>query len=187
MRRLPLLLTALTVSVAALPAHGAAAPVLDGKKATSFAFSQAVADPQVHVLAETVANPVDTEPTTSCVAPRCYEFAFTVKPARGLNPKTPLSAEISWSLPSTRLWLVLMNLDKKSEKARCSTFFVTAGTSAVIRATSLKPGRYAIWVTVQQLAAPDTVTGSVAFPATATPAANPGPAGTELFVHGCNL
>jgi hypothetical protein len=187
MRRLPLLLTALAVSVAPLPAHGAATPVLDGKKATSFAFTKAVTDPQAHPLAETTSNPVDTEPTTSCVAPRCYEFPFTVKPARGVDPKTPLSAELAWTMPSTRLWLVLMNVDKKSEKARCSTFFVTAGTSAVIRATSLRPGRYAVWVTVQQLVAPDTVTGTVAFPGTATPAANPGPAGTELFVNGCNL
>lgn len=189
MRRLPLLLTALVAAVSALPAQGAAAPVLDGKKAKSFAFTTTVSAPQQHLLAETVANPVDAEPTTSCVAPRCYEFPFVVKPAKGLNPKTPLSAEVSWTLPTSRFWLVLMDLNKKTpvEKARCSTFYVTGGTSAVVRVNSIKPGRYAAWVTVQQLAAPDTVKGTVAFPATHTVAANPGPSGTELFLHGCNM
>jgi hypothetical protein len=194
MRRLPLLLTAVVAfaaisPVSALPAHGAGTPVLDGRKATTYAFSAAVSDPQQHVLAETVANPVDPEPTDSCAPPRCYAFPFAVKPAKGLNPKTPASVEISWTLPTSRFWLVLMDLNKKSpvEKARCSTFFVTGGTSATVRVPSLKPGRYAAWVTVQQLAAPDTVKGVVAFPAKHTVAANPGPAGTELFLNGCNL
>jgi hypothetical protein len=188
MRRLPLVLTAIVAAVSALPAQGAAAPVLDGKKVTTYAFKTAVSSPQQHVLAETVENPVDGEPTTSCVAPRCYAFPFDVKPAKGLNPKTPASVEISWTLPTSRFWLVLMDVSKKTptEKARCSTFFVTGGTSAVVRVNSLKPGKYAAWVTVQQLAAPDTVSGVVAFPAKHTVAPHPGPAGTELFLNGCN-
>jgi hypothetical protein len=189
MPRLPLVLTAIVTAVAALPAQGAGTPVLDGRKSTTYAFSANVADPQVHVLAETAENPVDGEPTTECVAPRCHAFPFTVSPARGLNPKTPLSVEISWTLPSSRFWLVIVDLNKRvpTEKARCATFYVTAGTSAVVRLSSIKPGRYAAWVEVQTLAAPDTVSGTVAFPAKHTVAATPGPTPTELFVNGCNL
>ena len=186
MRRLPMLLTALVAAVTALPAHAAPAPVLDGKKVKSFAFTAAITDPQAHPLAETVSNPVDTEPLTECPKPRCYAFPFTVKPAKGLDPKTPASAQITWTMPTSRFWLVLVT-DKKGEKARCSTFYVTAGQKATIRTTSLKPGKYEVWVTVQNLVAPDTVSGTVAYPATHTPAANPGPAGTELFASGCNM
>lgn len=186
MRRLPLLLTALLSAAAALPAQGAGAPVLDGKKVKTYAFSTPVTDPQAHPLAETVSNPVDSEPLTECPKPRCYAFPFTVKPAKGVAAKTPVSVEIAWTMPTSRFWLVLMT-DKKGEKARCSTFYVTAGQKATVRSTSLKPGKYEVWVTVQNLVAPDTVTGEVAFPATHDVAANPGPAGTELFVHGCNM
>lgn len=186
MRRLPLLATALLAAVAALPAQGAATPVLDGKKVKTYAFTASVTDPQAHPLAETVENPVDTEPVTECPKPRCYAFPFTVKPAKGVDPKTPLSIQITWSMPTSRFWLVLVT-DKKGEKARCSTFYVTAGQKATIRVPSIKPGAYQAWVTVQDLVAPDTVNGTVSFPATHTPAANPGPAGTELFAHGCNL
>lgn len=186
MRRLPLLLTALVAAVSALPAQGAATPVLDGKKVTTYTFSTAVTDPQAHPLAETVANPVDTEPLTECPKPRCYAFPFVVKHAKGLDPRTPLSVQITWTMPTSRFWLVLVN-DKKGEKARCSTFYVTAGQHATVRTSSIKPGRYEVWVTVQDLVAPDTVSGTVAFPAKHTPAANPGPAGTELFVNGCNM
>ena len=186
MRRLPLLLTALVAAVSALPAQGAATPVLDGKKVKSFAFSASLTDPQAHPLAETVPNPVDSEPLTECPKPRCYAFPFVVKPAKGLPEKTPLSVQITWTMPTTRLWLVLVT-GKKGEKARCSTFYVTAGTKATVRVGSIKPGAYEAWVTVQDLAAPDTVKGTVAFPATHTIAANPGPSPTELFVNGCNM
>jgi len=189
MRRLPLLLTAIVAAVSALPAQGAAAPALDGKKVKGFAFTAAASSPQQHLLAETVENPVDAEPTTECVAPRCYAIPFTVAPAKGLNPKTPLSAQIAWTLPTSRFWLELVDVGKKTPniKAACFSYYVTAGTKATVRVPSIKPGKYAIWVTVQQLAAPDTVTGSVAFPATHTVPANPGPATSELFVNGCNM
>lgn len=186
MRRLPLLLAALLCAAASVPADGAGAPVLDGRKAKTYAFSTAVTDPQAHPLAETVPNPVDSEPLTECPKPRCYAFPFVVKPAKGLPAKTPLSAQITWTMPTSRFWLVLVT-DKKGEKARCATFYVTAGQKATVRTSSLKPGKYEVWVTVQNLVAPDTVTGTVAFPATHTVAANPGPAGTELFVNGCNM
>lgn len=188
MRRLPILLTVLAAaSVAALPA-GAASSTLDGKKVKAYEFTATVADPQAHLLAETVENPVDTEPVASCAKPRCYAFPFTVKPARGLNPKTPLSVKVSWTLPTSRFWLVLVDLNKKTpaERARCSTFYVTAGTSATVRVPSIKPGRYAAWVTVQTLAAPDTIKGTVAFPATHTVKDSPAAFPADLFVNGCN-
>ena len=190
MRRTPLLLAIVAIVATALPSS-AAAPVLDGKKTRSFTFKQAVSDPQQHVLAETVGNPVDAEVTTECVAPRCYAFPFTVKPAKGVPVlTTALSAEVSWTLPTSRFWVKLMDVTKKTpvEKTACQTFYVTGGTHAVLRMKSVKPGnKYAIWVTVQQLAAPDTLSGTVAYPGTHTPKANPGPFPTELFVHGCNM
>lgn len=189
MRRLPLVLTAAVAALSAAAASAAPDPVLDGKKVTSRVLAANVADPQQHLLAETVENPVDAEPTTSCVAPRCYEFPFVVKPAAGVPAKTPLSAEISWTLPTSRFWLVLMDVSKKTpvEKARCSTFYVTAGQKATLRVPSIKPGRYAIWVTVQNVVAPEKVTGTVAFPATHTVKANPAPFPADFFVNGCNM
>ena len=188
MRRLPLFAAALA-AVVTLPAAAAPAPLLDGKARKSFAFSAAVADPQQHLLAETVANPVDAEVTTECVKPRCYAFPFTVKHARGVSEKTPLSVKVSWGLPTSRFWLYLVDISKRTPTVRsmCATFYITGGTSATVRVPSAKSGgKYAVWVSVQQLVAPDKITGTVSMPAQHTPAANPGPAPTELFVNGCN-
>lgn len=189
MPRIPALAVALVATALALPHAAAADPVLDGKRVKSFAFTANVADPQAHPIAETIGvEGVDTEVTTECVKPRCYGFPFTVRPARGVNPKTPLSVKVSWTLPTSRFWLYLVDLNKRTPTQRtfCATFYVTKGTSATVRVPSLKPGKYAAWVSVQQLVAPDTITGSVAFPATHQAAANPGPPPTELFLNGCN-
>ena len=189
MRHIPALAVAVLAGVLAAPASGAGAQVLDGKAKKSIAFSFDVADPQVHPIAETIGvDGVDTEVTTECVKPRCYAVPFTVKHAKGVNPKTPLSVKASWGLPTSRFWLYLVDLNKKTPvvRAYCATFYVTAGTSATVRVTSLKPGRYAAWISVQQLVAPDKVTGTVTMPATHTVAANPGQSPTELFVNGCN-
>ena len=191
MRRLPLLLTVLLATLAAVPAEGAGAAVLDGKKRKEHTFRLALADPQVHLLAETVENPVDTSPETTgqCAPPRCYSVPFTVRPARGVSARTPLSVRIAWTLPTTRLWLLVQDVTKKTPatKGDCYSFYVTGGTSAVVRFPSMNPQRtYAVWVTVQQLAAPDTVTGSISYPAKHRPGANPGPSPTELFLNGCN-
>lgn len=182
---------ALLACLAALPAEGAGTPVLDGKGKKELRFTLALSDPQQHLLAETVDNPVDVSPETTgrCEKPRCYAVPFNVRHARGVSPRTPLSVRISWTLPTTRLWLLVQDVTKKTPvtKGQCFSFYVTAGTSATVRLSSVKPDRkYAVWVTVQQLAAPDTVTGTVSFPARHTVAANPGPAPTELFANGCN-
>jgi hypothetical protein len=187
MRRLPLLAAAVAVLVT-VPAH-AAVPVVDGKTKKTYAFSADVADPQVHLLAETVANPVDVEPTTECVKPRCYAFPFTVKHARGVPSNTPLSVKVSWGLRTSRFWLYLMDVSKRTPGVRqmCATFYVTNGTSAVVRVPSVKQGgKYEVWVTVQQLVAPDKVTGTVSFPAKDAPGPNPAQSPSELFVNGCN-
>lgn len=182
-------LLAAAVAVPSLAHEGKAQPgTLDGKGRKSWAFKADVRDPQIHVLAETVANPVDAEVTTECVAPRCHAFPFTVKPARGVSTSTPLSIRVGWTLPTSRFWLHLVDLNKRApfSRAFCGTFYVTGGTSATVRMNSLKPGKYAAWVTVQQLVAPDTITGTVTYPAKHKPAANPGPFPTDLFVNGCN-
>jgi hypothetical protein len=191
MRRTSLLLVVAAIAATALPSSAAGKPVLDGKKAKSFAFSQAVSTPQQHIVAETAGDvpPVDAYVTNSCVAPRCYAFPFDLRPAKGVSATSPLSAQISWTLPTTRIWLQVMDVTKKTPvtKAECWSYYTTAGTSAVARLKSVKPGaKYAIWVVVQQVVAPDTVKGTVAFPGTHTPKASPGPSPSELFVNGCN-
>lgn len=190
MRRV-LPLVAAAVALAAVSAS-AGTPVLDGKRAKSFAFTSAVGGPQQHLVAETygTVDGVDEEVTDSCVAPRCYAFPFDVRPAKGVDPKTPISAKVTWGLRTTRLWVSLMdvtNAKAPASRADCYSFYVTNGTSAVVRAPSVKPGhKYAIWVAVQQSVAPDTLSGTVSFPGTDTPGANPGPSPSELFVNGCN-
>jgi hypothetical protein len=176
-----------TALAGAVPAH-AGDPVLDGKKKRSLPFTFAVSDAQQHLLAETAGQPVDPEPA-DCAKPRCIAVPFTVKPAKGLGERTPLSARITWTSRTTRLWLSLVDVTGKSpvEKASCFSFYVTNGTAATIRVNSVKPGhRYALWISEQTVVAPDTVTGTVSFPATHTVADNPAPSPSELFVNGCN-
>jgi hypothetical protein len=188
------LLAALLAAVTAAPAvahEGHVHPgTLDGKTKTSWPFTAEVEEPQQHLLAETdEGNPVDPDVTlTTCAYPRCYAFPFTVKPARGVSPRTSLSVKVSWTLPTSRFWLKLVDLNKKTPvvRAECSTYYVTAGTSATVRVSSLKPGKYAAWVTAQQVVAPDTLTGVVSFPGKDTPGADPAPSPGELFVSGCN-
>lgn len=176
-----------TALAGAVPAQ-AGDPVLDGKRKKSLPFTFAVADPQQHLLAETAGNPVDPEPA-DCAKPRCLAVPFAIRPAKGVGDRTPLSARITWTSPTTRLWLQLVDVTGKTPvvKEACFSFYVTAGTAATIRAGSVKPGhRYALWITEQTVVAPDTVTGLVSFPATHTVKANPGPSPSELFANGCN-
>jgi hypothetical protein len=191
MPRIPVLGVALLAAALVAPHATAADPFLDGKKRKALHFTQALSGPQQHLLAETVDNPVDTSPesTGTCAKPRCYAVPFAVKPAKGVSDHTALSVSITWTLPTTRLWLIVMDVTKKTPTVRgeCFSFYTTAGTSAVVRLNSVKPDRkYAVWVTVQQLVAPDSVEGTVTFPAQDTVPANPGPSPTELFVNGCN-
>jgi hypothetical protein len=181
---------ALLVVLAAVPAS-AGTPALDGRKVKALAFTTSLSTPQTHLVSETYGDVpgVDEEVTTTCAMPRCYAFPFDVKPAKGVSERTPLSVKISWTSRTTRLWLQLVDITggKVSVKAECFSFYVTNGTSATVRVKSVKPGhRYAAWVEVQQLVAPDTVTGSVTFPGTATVADNPAPSPSELFLNGCN-
>ena len=182
----------LAVAVAAVllgssPAHAGGA-TLDGKKTKTLSFRFALSDPQAHPLAETIENDVDLAPSESCAKPRCYAVPFAVRPAKGLSARTPLSVKITWTLPTTRLWLQLMDVTKApAVRTACFSFYVTAGRSATVRLDKVKPDRkYAVWVTVQQLAAPDTVSGVVAFPGKHTPASSPAPFPADLFVNGCN-
>jgi len=180
----------LAVTGATLPAH-AGPPVLDGKAKKALPFTFAVSDPQAHPVAETAGDVdgVDSADGTSCVKPRCFAVPFSVKPAKGVAEKTPLSIRVEWTSRTTRLWLELVDVTSASPTIRgeCYSFYVTNGTAATVRVNSVKPGRkYAAWVYVQQAVAPDTVKGTVTFPATATVADNPGPSPTELFANGCN-
>ncbi len=183
-------LVAALSAFALVPASAGAPPVLDGKRVRSFAFTAAVPGPQQHVVAETVGTVpgVDDEVSGSCVAPRCLAFPFDVRPARGVDARTPLSATITWGQRTTRLWLDLVDVTaKNSVKAECYSYYVTNGTSATVRVSSVKPGhRYAVWALVEQSVAPDTVSGTASFPGGPAPAAGPVPAPGDIFVNGCN-
>jgi hypothetical protein len=183
-------LVAALAAFACVPASAAGVPVLDGKKAKSFAFTAPVTGPQQHVVAETYGTVpgVDEEVSNSCVAPRCVAFPFDVRPARGVDPHTPLSAKITWGQRTTRLWLDLVDVTaKNSVKAECFSYYVTNGTSATVRIASVKPGhRYAVWAIVEQSVAPDTVSGTASFPGTDKPGTGPVPSPGDIFVNGCN-
>jgi hypothetical protein len=188
MRRAALLMTLAAVVATALPSSAGGA-VLDGKKVRSVAFKFSATGPQQHVLAETAENDVDPGVTNKCAPPECFAVPFTLRPAKGVSPKTPVSARITWTLPTSRFWLMIVDVTKKTPviKAECYSFYVTAGTAATVVAKNLSAGKkYEVWATAQQVIAPDTITGSIAYPATHKVAANPGPFPTELFVNGCN-
>ena len=73
---------ALALCAAAVLPASAAPPTVGGPKGASLAFGFTATGPQQHLLAETAGSTVpgnpDSEVTDTCVAPRCYAFAFAL-------------------------------------------------------------------------------------------------------------
>lgn len=185
MAGLALALGAMTV----LPV-AAAPPTVGGPRGASMATSFTATGPQAHPIAETTQNnPVDPGVIATCVAPRCYAFPFKVVATKKGAKSAPVSAQIRWTLPTSRFWLSIRDVTKDPEiVANCFTFFTGAGPSATVRVNLLTSRKYAIWVTVQQvLGASEVVKGAVRAPAKDFAPASPisGADPTGLFLNPC--
>lgn len=157
-------------AAAVLPAS-AAPPAVGGPKGASMAFGFTATGPQQHVLAETAGNQlpgnIDPEVTDTCTAPRCHAFPFAVAATTKGAKTAEVSAQISWASPTSRFWLQLMDVTKEpSSVAQCFTFYLSAGPSATVRETLKVGHKYAVWVSVEQVAGlSEAVKGIVHAPA----------------------
>lgn len=186
MRRLTcsaLLATAVCIAAAA-PAASAPA------RATSKSISFVAAGPQQHVIAETVGDTPADPVGDSCVAPRCYAFPFSpAAPTKGAKSVTA-SAQITWTSPTARFWLSIMDVTKATpvEVAQCFTFYTSAGPSATVEGRLPVGRKYAVWVSVQQVVGlSEPVKGVVNSPAKDKPRVSPlsGADRTGLFLNPC--
>lgn len=162
--RRPLLAAAAAVAVAAaLPAH-AATKKLDGKKTTHLTFS-AAASPQDHDSdLVTDLAPVDTPlglrpDFAHCPKTRCLTYSFVYKPAKHVKPG-PFSVKVSWTIPGQDYDLYV--LQKGIDVGHCGA---SAGTSEVVVVANPVRGKTYQVVVDEYRAGPDTVHGSITFPA----------------------
>lgn len=186
-------LTSLLVLSAAAPTAGAAGPrTVGGPRRASLPISLTAPGPQQHVLAETTEQSIDPEPTESCVPPRCYAFPFVVAPLAKGGKGLTASAQITWTSPLSRFWLLIVDTTKSGAPdvvAECFSYYGSAGPSATIESAVLKVGKkYAVWVTVQTVAGPsESVTGALHAPAKDSPrsSALSNADKTGLFMSAC--
>lgn len=166
MRYRPLLAAALTVTVAAtLPAH-AAVKKLDGKKTKALTFA-AAATPQDNDAASAadvvnvvgVKTPADRPDYAHCPKSRCLTYRFLYKPAKGVK-RGPFSVKISWSIPGEDFDLYV--LQNGADVGHCGA---SAGTSETVVVATPVPGKVYTVVVDEFRAGPDTVKGSITFPA----------------------
>jgi len=157
---------AAAVAVAALPSQAAGAKVLDGKKTKSLTFSLASSpqDNDVNLITDNTdlvaKTPLSRPDIASCPASRCLTYSFVYKPAKGVKAG-PFSVKISWTIPGQDYDLYV--IQGGGDVGHCGA---SAGTSEVVDITSPAKGKTYKVVIDEYRAAPDTVTGKVAFPAT---------------------
>ena len=150
---------------AALPAHAAGVKTLDGKKTKALTFSLA-SSPQENDTSNIgdVANaagqstPFDRPDVGHCPKTRCLSYTFKYAPAKGVKPG-PFSVKISWTIPGQDYDLYI--IQNGSDVGHCGA---SAGTSEVVVIPAIKGKVYTV-VVDQYRALPDTVTGSISFPA----------------------
>jgi hypothetical protein len=157
---------AAAVAVAAVPSNAAGTKVLDGKKTKTLSFSLA-SSPQdndtnlVTDFTDLVAStPVSRPDMGNCPAARCLSYKFVYKPAKGVKAG-PFSVKIAWTIPGQDYDLYV--IQDGGDVGHCGA---SAGTSEVVDITTPIKGKTYTVVIDQYRAAPDTVTGKVAFPAT---------------------
>ena len=186
MRYRPLVIAAaLGAVVATLPAHAAGVKTLDGKKTKAITFSLS-ASPQTNdtnLVTDQLptATPVSRPSNIAdCPKSRCLFYSFKFKPAKGVKYGA-FSAKISWTIPGQDYDLYVV--ENGADVGHCGAF---AGTSeTVVIGAPTKNKVYTI-VVDQYRAVPDTITGSVTFPAKDAPGSSPvgDPAG---FAVSCGL
>lgn len=159
MRIRPLVTLAAAAAVAAaLPAH-AASPTIDGKKTKTLTFKDVVAAPQDNDADYAALTSTDR---TRCTRPRCSKFTFLFKPAKGVK-RGPMSVRIAWTAPVEDYDLYVVQ-DNAGVVGQCGA---AAGTSETVVVPTPAPGHRYTVVIDHYRAVPDTVTATVAFPATA--------------------
>jgi hypothetical protein len=167
MRYRPILAAAAAAAVAlSLPADAAATKKLDGKKTKSLSFSL-TSSPQSND-ANLATDFVDEVKTTSlsrpdmgaCPESRCLSYSFVYKPAKGVK-RGPFSVKISWTLPGQDYDLYV--IQDGGDVGHCGA---SAGTTETVVIPYPVPKKTYTIVVDQYRAAPDTVKGTVAFPAT---------------------
>jgi len=164
MRYRPLVIAATAAAVcAALPAHAAGVKTLDGKKTKALTFSLATS-PQDNdsnlVTDQTGTNSPVSRPANmaDCPKTRCLSYSFRYAPAKGVKPG-PFSVRISWTIPGQDYDLYVAENGAVVGQCGAST-----GTSEVVVIPAVKGKTYTVIVD-QYRSVPDTVAGSVSFPA----------------------
>jgi hypothetical protein len=150
--------------LAALPAHAGGVKTLDGKKTKAISFSLA-SSPQsndTNLVTDQVptATPLSRPANIAdCPKTRCLSYSFRFKPAKGVK-YGPFSAKISWTIPGQDYDLYVV--ENGADVGHCGA---SAGQSEVVVIPAPAKGKLYTIVVDEYRALPDTVTGSVSFPA----------------------
>ena len=166
MRYRPLLAAAAAAGLAlSIPAH-AATKTLDGQKTKKLTFSLA-SSPQSNDanLATDFSDEVKTTSASrpdmaTCPKTRCLSYTFKYKPATGVK-KGPFSVKIAWTVPGQDYDLYIA--EDGGVVGECGA---PAGTSEIVVVPFPAKGKKYTVVVDQYRAVPDTITGTVSFPAT---------------------
>ena len=164
MRYRPAMIAATAAALmAALPAHAAGVKTLDGKttKAITFSVSSSPQSNDVNLVTDQVpaATPLSRpSKIAQCPKTRCLFYNFKYAPAKGVKPG-PFSVRISWTIPGQDYDLYVV--ENGADVGHCGA---SAGTSEVVEIPALR-GRIYTVVIDEYRALPDTISGSITFPA----------------------
>ena len=159
-------IAAIAAAALALPAQAGGIKTLDGKatKALTFSLTSTPQDNDTSTVADVpnavgVSTPFDRPDIGHCPKTRCLSYTFKYKPAKGVKPG-PVSVKIAWTIPGQDydLYVVQNGVDV----GHCGA---SAGTSEVVVLPTLTKNKVYTVVVDEFRAAPDTVKGTISFPA----------------------
>lgn len=181
MRFRPIIVAAAVAAAAVgLPAH-AGRPVLDGKAHKVLTFKDTTKAPQDND-SDLVTSQVSSASKATCTPPRCAQFSFLYRPAKGVK-KAPLSVRIAWTVPGQDYDLYIA--EDGGVVGECGA---PAGTSEVVVIPKPDAGhRYTIIIDHYR-SMPDTITATATFPAKDKAASTvPAAANALVFDFDCGL
>ena len=166
MRYRPILAVAAAAAVAvSLPSHASGVKKLDGKKTTSLSFKLA-SSPQdndanlaTDLVDDVKPTPVSRPDMAACPKTRCLSYSFVYKPAKGVK-HGPFSVKISWTIPGQDYDLYVVQGTNVVDQCGAS-----AGTSETVVIPFPQAKKTYTVVVDQYRSVPDTVQGTVSFPA----------------------
>jgi hypothetical protein len=184
MRYRPLVTVAAAAALfAALPAHAGGVKTLDGKKTTSLAFSLASSpqDNDLNTVADVpnqvgVKTPFDRPDIGHCPKTECLSYSFKYKPAKGVKPG-PFSVKITWTIPGQDYDLYIVQ--NGADIGHCGA---SGGTSEVVVIPTPTKNKVYTVVIHEYRAAPDTVKGTISFPAKDQVANGPAPGAFDSII-----